>query len=458
MSKVFDQSPSPRMHIKTLMRIGYTFNSAVSDIIDNSIAAKCKNISIYSPLGLDIPQLSIIDDGYGMSLEELIQNMRIGCKDPDMERSEGDLGRFGSGMKTASFSQARELTVITKKKGCPLVAARWDIDQIEETDSWCLEVFEENEPYEIEGYHLPDDIEQGTQIIWSKLTCFDSSSHGEDRDAQLANHLHSLKNYLSLYFHRYFKGKSYQKINIDMNNIAIEALDPFMSLEPGYQEGRSEKLRCKGGHVVIKTHVLPHINRISSEKLKKMGGAEGIAQNQGLYIYREGRLIIAGGWLGLAKNSQLGALARVQVDVPSALDSEWATDVKKSSLLLPPRIKKELRKFLNDPIKKSKRAYTYRGKRDAANKYWDILENENDHKITYQFDCENDEFRDLISSCDKEVAGKMIRYLGALSTALPINHIYEKMSEAPKSIDQEMISESLMEAVLKQVLESNEHE
>ena len=92
MPKFVDQSPSPRSHIKTLMRIGYTLNSAIADIVDNSIAAGAKTIEIFSPPGMSQPMISILDNGSGMSLEELTENMRIGCKDPDAESPDGDLG------------------------------------------------------------------------------------------------------------------------------------------------------------------------------------------------------------------------------------------------------------------------------------------------------------------------------------------------------------------------------
>ena len=84
MSRVENLSPDPKSHVKTLMRIGYNMSSAVADILDNSIAAQSKTIEIYSPPGLDNPLLSILDDGYGMDAEELIENMRIGCKDPSL--------------------------------------------------------------------------------------------------------------------------------------------------------------------------------------------------------------------------------------------------------------------------------------------------------------------------------------------------------------------------------------
>ena len=449
MSRFTNLAPDPNSHVKTLMRIGYNMSSAVSDILDNSLTAESKNIEIYSPPGLDEPLISILDDGYGMDEKELLQNMRIGCKDPNAERRSGDLGRFGSGMKTASFSQARRLTVISKKEGKPLVAAIWDIDRIEETNSWCLEVLEGCEVSSIEHLKIKKGVEHGTQIIWEKLTCFQRGSHALDHDAELAVHLSELREYIALYFHRFMDGKN--KCNFSLNNQKIKPVDPFMTKSEGYQEGRSEKLRCKGGYIVIKTHVLPHFKRMNTKAMNDLGGAEGITQNQGLYIYREGRLINAGGWLGLAKNSQLGALARVQVDVPSALDNEWSTDVKKASLQLPPRIKKELRKFLSDPIKRSKTVHSYRGKTDKANKYWKICEDENEGTITYQIDPDNENLRTLLQGCNPESRLSIIRYLASLSENIPLNHIYQKMSESPKDIDQETIDSKLLESILDEI-------
>lgn len=451
MSRIENLSPDPKSHVKTLMRIGYNMSSAVADILDNSIAANSNNIDIYSPPGLDEPQISILDDGYGMNAEELIHNMRIGCKDPSVERKRGDLGRFGSGMKTASFSQARRLTVISKKIGEPIAAAVWDIDKIEETNSWCLEILEEEEIASLPSIKTHPLTEQGTQIVWEKLTCFQRGSHAQDHDTELASHLSGLSEYIALHFHRFMEGKN--KCEISLNNQKIIPIDPFMSRSAGYQEGRSEKLRCKGGYIVIQTHVLPHFNRMKKMEMERLGGASGITHNQGLYIYRENRLINAGGWLGLTKNSQLGALARVQVDVPSAIDNEWSTDVKKASLQLPPRIKKELRKFLSDPIKRSKRTHTYRGKVDVANNFWKVSEDENEGTITYQFDPENEKFISLLSACDKQQATTIVRYLRELSINLPINHIYEKMSESPKDINQELITIELIDSILNGVME-----
>ena len=451
MSRVVDLSPDPKSHIKTLMRIGYTTSSAVADILDNCLTAESNRIEIYSPPGLEEPLISILDDGYGMDADELIENMRIGCKDPSDEREKGDLGRFGSGMKTASFSQARRLTVISKKSDGPVVAAIWDIDKIEETNSWKLEILNEHEISLIPAIKIDAASKQGTQIIWENLTCLQEGSHARDKDTELAALLSDLDLYIALHFHRFMERKD--KCIFYLNNHQIDPIDPFMAKSDGYQEGPSESLRCKGGTIYIQTHVLPHFNRMNKQDMERLGGANGITQNQGLYIYRANRLINAGGWLGLAKNSQLGALARVQIDVPTSIDHEWSTDVKKSSLQLPQRVKKGLKKFLSDPIKRSKKTHYYRGKSDTANSFWKICEDENEGTITYQIDPENKSLIKLLSSRGKEIRSGFLQYLTELSINLPINHIYQKMSESPKDINQESIDLERIDALLSIAME-----
>ena len=452
MPKVIDHSPSPKSHIKTLMRIGYTLNSAVADVIDNSITAGAETIEVYASPNVIDPIISIIDDGCGMELDELVANMRIGCKDPAVDRGRGDLGRFGSGMKTASFSQARQLTVVTQKAGYPLVAARWDIDEVERTDSWCLEIFGADEVDQIDGISEHFSKGSGTQIIWSKLTCLEEGSHAKDPGIELASRLSELKAYISLHFHRFMSGPD--KRVFKLNNTGIHPVDPFMTGDRGYQEGPSEKLRCKGGHIVIQTHVLPHFKNMDSERLEELGGADGITHQQGLYIYREKRLISAGGWLGMARNSQLGALARVQVDIPSALDNDWSTDVKKASLQMPQKVKLQLKKFLADPVKRSKKIHVYRGKKDVANNFWKVCENENTKIITYEIDSDNDLLSSLLSTSDTDERRMLIDYLKQLAVNLPINHIYEKMAERPRDVSQESADMAALESMLDRVFES----
>ena len=441
-----DGSPSPRSHIKTLMRIGYDFCTALADIVDNSVSASSSNIHIFYPPGQQHPYLRIGDDGYGMTETELLTNMRIGCKDPLDERTKSDLGRFGSGMKIASFSQARLLTVVSKTKSGDICGARWNIDKIETTDSWCLELLDSSD---IESLITAGKVSigcQGTQVIWESLTCYQTNSHSLDHDNEMASNLALIVNHIGLHFHRFMTGRD--KCNFHINNKLIQPIDPFLSDSDGYQEGRSEKFRCKGGHIVIQTHVLPSITRMGAREVESMGGAASIAQKQGLYIYRNRRLINAGGWLDLAKHHQLSALARVQIDIPASLDEEWSTDVKKETLQLPTRVKRDLRKYLSDPITRSRKAHSYRGKKDEAGTFWRIVVNEEEQTITYQINSDNEVLASLADNLPLSKRRSLEAYLTNVSKELPLNHIYNMMADRPRDIKQNNIAELDLEAIL----------
>ena len=174
-------APRPKNEIKTLRKIGYTLETSIADILDNSIAANAKNIKVDIPISdKEESYVSITDDGHGMTKEDLIENMRLGCKDPDDEREPGDLGRFGSGMKTASFSQAKKLVVISKVKGKAANAAIWDIDRIVREDKWILKVISGKKLSEIKQLKVNKKMKSGTQVLWLNIDKYQNlqgSSH-----------------------------------------------------------------------------------------------------------------------------------------------------------------------------------------------------------------------------------------------------------------------------------------
>ena len=164
MEQYVQLAPNPKNHIKTLMRIGYDFNTAIGDIVDNSITADASKINIQA-LFTEDPVIAIVDNGRGMTAAELQENMRIACKDPSQSRNNNDLGRFGSGMKTASFSVARKLTVITKQKG-EINACRYDIDLIEEKNDWIIEILSQDKINQILSSQKISLEDSGTVILW----------------------------------------------------------------------------------------------------------------------------------------------------------------------------------------------------------------------------------------------------------------------------------------------------
>lgn len=156
--------PKADSMIETFRAIGYTLGTAVADIIDNSITAGAKNVWITRIWDGDNSSICIKDDGHGMNSDECIQAMRPGSKNPLEERDAVDLGRFGLGLKTASFSQCRKLTLLSKRKGGKPVGWTWDLDYVGKVKKWEVLQWVPNE-----YLHIIDDIKSGTAVIWSEL-------------------------------------------------------------------------------------------------------------------------------------------------------------------------------------------------------------------------------------------------------------------------------------------------
>ena len=138
--KSYNLPPLASSLTESIRDIGYSLNTAVADIIDNSISAEAKCVDIFSSIDKNSEiKFAIIDDGIGLPEKELVSAMRLGSQSPLVDRDLNDLGRFGLGMKTASFSQCRKLTVISSVEG-KRSGAQWDLDWVSKTNKWDLQI------------------------------------------------------------------------------------------------------------------------------------------------------------------------------------------------------------------------------------------------------------------------------------------------------------------------------
>ena len=122
--------PKASAMMEALRGLGYSTATALADIVDNSISAGASEVRLHFDWDGYDSRISILDNGRGMSDSELEAAMTLGTINPLDKRAHTDLGRFGLGLKTASFSQCRSLTVASKREGGPLVCLRWDLDAI----------------------------------------------------------------------------------------------------------------------------------------------------------------------------------------------------------------------------------------------------------------------------------------------------------------------------------------
>jgi hypothetical protein len=354
-----DATPFASSLIEGHRDIGYSIETAIADIIDNCITAKARRVDIVADTTSDDPMLAIIDNGHGMDDVELIDAMRLGSKNPLEVRHAKDLGRFGLGLKSASFSQCRRLTVISRK-GQKVTSATWDLDIVAERNDWKLEVTDN--PLDLD---VLDRLSgSGTAVIWEKLDRLgggianDRKKRAEHINAALV----SAEHHIRLVFHRFLEGNR-PKLRIYLNGRALQPIDPLAIRNPACQIEPEEAVPLSQGAVTIQCYTLPHHKLMTEAEWLEVGGPEGHLRSQGIYLYRGDRLIIAGGWMGLARQTELTKLCRVRVDIPNSMDALWKIDVKKASAQLPPAVATRLRRVIESFLGTSRRVYRRRGQK-----------------------------------------------------------------------------------------------
>lgn len=350
--------PNPKSTINSYRSFGYNLSTAVADIIDNSISANAKEISILYVWEGQNSLISIKDDGDGMNKDELVLAMTPGSKDPDIVRSEKDLGRFGMGLKTASFSQCKRLTCVTKRTGYKTIKRCWDIDYINDTEEWQLLDYISDQRF----INEINNQESGTIVLWEKLDRIvgNAESNNESVKSAFYQEMEIVREHLSLVFHKFIESK---KVKIFFQNEEIEAYNPFLlNLDPKPEMGLPEIF----DNVEVTYFVLPHMSEIGKECYEKTGGSIGWFQQQGFYIYRGNRLLVAGDWLGLEKKRDFAKLARIAVNFTNSSDFNWNLDIKKSTASPPIEIRRELSRIAKVAILKSAKIYNWRGQKTSS--------------------------------------------------------------------------------------------
>lgn len=433
--------------IESMRSVGYSLETAVADLIDNSISAGARKILIrYSPH--DDPYVAILDDGSGMAPDELTRAMRHGSSNPWDIRAATDLGRFGLGLKTASLSQCRKMTVISFKEGY-LSARSWDLDLIAEREQWVLYV---PEPEEIEKLPLVDDLKckgHGTIVLWQQLDRIVAGQPNIKR--ALAEKMDLVREHLALVFHRYLTGEpGLGKIEILMNENPLSSFDPFLTWHSATIPLQEEAILIENHAVMIKPFILPHISKLSPDELRKAGGEEGLRRNQGFYIYRNRRLIIWGTWFRITRQEELSKLARVRVDIPNTLDHLWTLDIKKSAAHPPEEVKQNLRRIVDRIVGTSRRVYTYRGRTTTSDKLihsWSRVEGR--EGISYVVNREHPVVTAFSARLDDDGKRMLELLLDTIERTFPADALYADMaSDRPRCCEEDNLQEKFKELAL----------
>ena len=412
--------PDAASIMESTRAIGYSLPTAVADIIDNSIAAQASRVEIF--YSATEKYIAILDDGCGMSGDELNRAMQYGGVSPYAVRNEKDLGRFGLGMKTASLSQCEVLTVVSKKDG-NLSARRWDLNKVRESNFWALIELSTEELKDMPQVDLLEKFSSGTLVVWQELKRMFQGTGNVDK--LLPEKMGDVCRHLSLVFHRYLSGEDgLKKLSIAVNNQHIEPNDPFLR-HRNTQKMPDDSIRIEGcPPIKFVAYMLPYPSKLSANDKKLLGITNDLQRNQGFYVYRSKRLIVWGTWFKRARKETLSQLARIQIDIPPALDSLWVLDVKKSTAIPPAIVSKSFDSIIDNLAAKSKRAWTYRGNVETdktAQHVWNRLSTR-DGGIVYEINDKHPIFLRLIDkfpSCEQNFRN----LLKLIAASLPMNRL-----------------------------------
>ena len=349
--------------ISALRDTGYDFNSAAADIIDNSIAANATEVTVCIDLLQDGRKLVYFgDNGDGMDSATLYQAMRYGSPIRLNARS---LGKFGIGLKTASTSVCKKLTVISRKSSSEVFCKlSWDLEHVNTKNSWeMLKDPATNDELEIFDQFCG---EKGTLVVWSncdRLLQKDYEVPGGALEQQAIKRLAvNLDKHVSLVYHRFLEltDDRERNVRILINNVEVKPWNPFyperseqilteqITVESSEENGPDRLAK-------VRAWLLPHSRDMNKEEEAK---ARISNSAQGFYIFREGRLIQHGDWLNVfGKPEPHSSLLRIEFDFGYELDDAFKTDVKKSRILFDPAMEEELRKLLSPTYRHAQNHY-----------------------------------------------------------------------------------------------------
>ena len=418
--------PDPESLLESIRSVGYSLKEAVSDLIDNSVSANATSIRVIINLEGD-GEFHLIDNGDGMDHQKLVSSFRLGSTNPKKTRDENDLGRFGMGMKTASLSQCRSVTV-TSKQNNSVVSRTLDLDEVNRQKKWIIG----EKAMLSEIVKQLDDLEHGTIVSWEKI------DHKNVSKEENNNLLLDVRNYISLCFHRFME-RTNNKISFYLNDVLIKPISPVVEGSQVFSEISLDDIDSK-----MEAFTIPiRKDNNSFSVFNSLELFNGVENQQGIYIYRSDRLLCFGGWLGIVKPNNSYKLCRVIIDFKNnySSDSKWSIDIKKTKAEIPYEYRQEIKRF----VQKAQKASSIKiGKfnrlemgSSIRNLYenaelWFIKKNTKYGYWEYSLNIENPIFQGLL----KKVKKKELKVLlDIISRNIPIADIIDNNDEEPANHD-----------------------
>jgi hypothetical protein len=423
-------SPNICNFITSLRDLGYTYEIAVADILDNSISAGASEVKIHT---VPNPEkiFCLLDNGIGLSDSELKEAMRLATKNPNNERSKKDLGRYGLGLKTASFSQCKKLTVVSKKNK-QLSIRQWDLDYLSKQDDWYLIIPELSE---VENFPLFKELEMynhGTLVVWQDIDRY--------KDAEYSRKINDLRKHLSLVFHRFLEGAdSFTRLKISINDNILKPFNPFNANHAATNEKTAEKIKIYESPIEITPYILPHHSKTSQQEWDANATIDGYIKSQGFYLYRANRLLIHGTWWGLHKATDAHKLVRIKIDISNDQDKYWGIDIKKSVAHPIPELRKDLKRIISEVTKEGIRPFTKRGRRlkdKSVTKVWELIPVNGE--IHFGLNKDHPLYQKLFTITSKSNQYWLATYLKSIVAYLPLESIQAQLQQNPHIVKQKV--------------------
>ena len=429
--------PPAAATLEALRGIGYSVSTAIADLVDNSVSADARNVWINFIWDGRQSFVTLLDDGRGMSETALSEAMRLGTHNPLETRAATDLGRFGLGLKTASFSQCRRLTVATRQRGSEIHFRQWDLDYVLQCNEWRVL---KRVSTDSEARLSPlAEMTHGTLVLWENLDHLvgDVETSDEAEHARFIRTVDQVREHLGMVFHRFLEGRS-PRLRIFVNGAGAEhqarPWDPYLE-DHGSIPTPVEPLDVADGTIEVTGFVLPAKDRLSDEVHARAAGPRGWNWHQGFYVYRNQRLILPGSWLDLGwTKEEHYKLARLRLDIPNSMDGWWQIDVKKAVARPPAMVRRRLKELAENVRKQARDVYSHRASyqrspsREPVVRAWKMVTKSDG--ITYQINCDHPFVKKCLEmgKVDRKELRELFR---VLESTVPIQKIWIDKAEHP---------------------------
>lgn len=370
-------APNTARIIEGLRDTGYSFEAAIADLVDNSIEAGATVVNITVDLDFDKqPLVQVADNGSGMDLPALENAMRYGAaQKPDQNR----LGWFGLGLKTASTSFCRRLTVVTRAPAGSTLAATWDLDDVVSANDWVLDIGPaDSEEETLFAEHVEAGIGvssegSGTVVVWRNVDRLLRKASGKEYvnpDGALRRRIDSLEWHLRMVYQRFLDHSDNRAVNLDIqiDGRPLKPWDPFaecFGLEPALEKKFGVTGRTGLPEVVLlRAFILPKPHEMDDPKSFKEYVRSHTSDRQGFFFYRENRLIDTPGWIDKWSNETHLRGLRIELGFPATLDPYFGVGLRKTGL----QPDKSFIEILDESVSNLRREANKRDRQGSARK------------------------------------------------------------------------------------------